>query len=70
VTNKYGNSQIPKVDISLLFEELAFGLDDQQYRALIMVIDLFHSNLKKQKVRHIFILVHTHVKMSYSINSI
>lgn len=34
----------------MLFDELAFGLDDHQYRDAILMIDLFHANLKKQKV--------------------
>jgi vacuolar protein sorting-associated protein 13A/C len=33
----------------MLFDELAFGLDDHQYRDAILMIDLFHANLKKQK---------------------
>jgi vacuolar protein sorting-associated protein 13A/C len=34
----------------MLFDELAFGLDDHQYRDAILMIDLFHANLKKRKV--------------------
>lgn len=33
----------------MFFDELAFGLDDHQYRDTILMIDLFHANLKKQK---------------------
>lgn len=47
--NKKFGGHIPKTDITLLFDEIAFGLDDHQYRDCILVLDLFHSNLKKQK---------------------
>ncbi|KAI9475459.1 MAG: hypothetical protein EXX96DRAFT_266961 [Benjaminiella poitrasii] len=48
INKSYGGS-VPKSDITLLFDELAFGLDDHQYRDAILMIDLFHANLKKQK---------------------
>ncbi|RCH94872.1 hypothetical protein CU097_000818, partial [Rhizopus azygosporus] len=47
--NKKFGGHIPKTDVTLLFDEIAFGLDDHQYRDCILVLDLFHSNLKKQK---------------------
>lgn len=48
--NKNYGADIPKTDVTMLFDELAFGLDDHQYRDAILMIDLFHANLKKQKV--------------------
>jgi vacuolar protein sorting-associated protein 13A/C len=48
--NKNYGGDIPKTDVTMLFDELAFGLDDHQYRDAILMIDLFHANLKKQKV--------------------
>ncbi|KAG0748282.1 hypothetical protein G6F57_007048 [Rhizopus arrhizus] len=47
--NKKFGERIPKTDVTLLFDEIAFGLDDHQYRDCILMLDLFHSNLKKQK---------------------
>ncbi|KAG2213335.1 hypothetical protein INT46_007194 [Mucor plumbeus] len=47
--NKNYGGDIPKTDVTMLFDELAFGLDDHQYRDAILMIDLFHANLKKQK---------------------
>ncbi|GAA5798753.1 hypothetical protein HPULCUR_004159 [Helicostylum pulchrum] len=47
--NKEFGRNKPKTDITMIFDELAFGLDDHQYRDVILVIDLFHANLKKQK---------------------
>ncbi|CAO0798122.1 unnamed protein product [Mucor circinelloides] len=47
--NKSYGADIPKTDVTMLFDELAFGLDDHQYRDAILMIDLFHANLKKQK---------------------
>ncbi|KAI8363865.1 hypothetical protein EDC96DRAFT_608831 [Choanephora cucurbitarum] len=47
--NKNFGNEVPKTDVTLLFDELAFGLDDHQYRDAILMIDLFHANLKKRK---------------------
>lgn len=38
------------MDATLLFDELAFAIDNEQYNDAILMIDLFHSYLKKQKV--------------------
>ncbi|RCI05461.1 hypothetical protein CU098_001873, partial [Rhizopus stolonifer] len=43
----------PKIDASLLFDELSFTVDNEQYRDTILMIDLFHSYLKKQKYKHL-----------------
>lgn len=48
--NKVCDNVKSKLDVALKFDELAFGLDDHQYRDAILMIDLFHANLKKQKV--------------------
>jgi vacuolar protein sorting-associated protein 13A/C len=45
--------ETPKIDASLLFDELSFAVDNEQYRDTILMIDLFHSYLKKQKVAEI-----------------
>ncbi|ORX52050.1 hypothetical protein DM01DRAFT_1408497 [Hesseltinella vesiculosa] len=47
--NKAYDQNEAKVDATLLFEELAFGLDDEQYRDALLLVDLFHANLKKQE---------------------
>lgn len=36
------NSDTPKMDAQLLFDSLGFALDDEQYRDIISVTDLFH----------------------------
>ncbi|KAI8340848.1 hypothetical protein BC941DRAFT_227149 [Chlamydoabsidia padenii] len=46
--NKSYGKDNAKIDTTLLFDELAFGLDDEQYRDALLLVDLFHSNLKKQ----------------------
>ncbi|KAI7902142.1 uncharacterized protein BX663DRAFT_436105 [Cokeromyces recurvatus] len=43
----------PKIDAALLFDELSFTVDNEQYRDTILMIDLFHSYLKKQKYKHL-----------------
>ncbi|CAO3651068.1 unnamed protein product [Cunninghamella blakesleeana] len=47
--NKSFGNKVPKVDATLLFDELAFAIDNEQYSDAILMIDLFHSYLKKQK---------------------
>ncbi|SAL98237.1 hypothetical protein [Absidia glauca] len=44
----YGQDK-PNYDVTLLFDELGFCLDDEQYRDALSLVDLFHSNLKKQE---------------------
>ncbi|KAI8385604.1 hypothetical protein BD560DRAFT_383802 [Blakeslea trispora] len=50
--NNFGGTT-PKVEASLLFDELSFTVDNEQYRDTILMIDLFHSYLKKQKYKHL-----------------
>lgn len=50
--NKIYGPEVAKTDVTLLFEELGIGLDDHQYRDAILLVDLFHDNLKKQKVSY------------------
>ncbi|KAI7863658.1 hypothetical protein BDF14DRAFT_1733660 [Spinellus fusiger] len=47
--NKKFGGDVPKMDATLLFDELSFVVDDEQYRDAILMVDLFHSYLKKQK---------------------
>ncbi|KAI9491569.1 hypothetical protein BDB00DRAFT_766791 [Zychaea mexicana] len=47
--NKQFGKDVAKTDVTLLFEELGICLDDHQYRDAILLVDLFHANLKKQK---------------------
>lgn len=47
--NKSFGGEIPKIDATLLFDELSFIIDDEQYRDAVLMIDLFHSYLKKKK---------------------
>ncbi|CAO3579446.1 unnamed protein product [Absidia cylindrospora] len=47
--NKVYDEKVAQVDTTLLFEELAFGLDNEQYRDALLLVDLLHSNLKKQQ---------------------
>ncbi|KAL9537779.1 hypothetical protein MBANPS3_011470 [Mucor bainieri] len=45
--------ETPKIDANLLFDELSFAVDNEQYRDTILMIDLFHSYLKKQKYKQL-----------------
>ncbi|KAI8644804.1 hypothetical protein BD408DRAFT_104972 [Parasitella parasitica] len=48
---KHFGGDVPKIDANLLFDELSFAVDNEQYRDTILMIDLFHSYLKKQKYK-------------------
>jgi vacuolar protein sorting-associated protein 13A/C len=51
--HKNFGGNVPKIDASLLFDELSFTVDNEQYRDTILMIDLFHSYLKKQKYKEL-----------------
>lgn len=51
VMRKKMTSEIPKMDAQLLFEELGFALDDEQYRDVISVADLFHFYTRQSQYR-------------------
>ncbi|KAI9279983.1 hypothetical protein BY458DRAFT_470198 [Sporodiniella umbellata] len=38
----------PQTQATLSFDEIAFGLDENQYRDCILMLDLFQANIKKQ----------------------
>ena len=44
-------SEIPKMDAQLLFDQLGFTLDDEQYRDVISVADLFHFYTRQAQYR-------------------
>lgn len=50
------DSHIPRFDIQLLFEEIGVGLDDNQYRDVISLVDMYHVYLRKRQVRVILLL--------------
>ncbi|KAI9289370.1 hypothetical protein BC943DRAFT_349025 [Umbelopsis sp. AD052] len=50
VNKQYGGST-PKFDVNMLFEELGFILDEEQYQDAILTVDLFHTYLKRQQYR-------------------
>lgn len=49
ISKQYGGST-PKFDVNMLFEELGFILDEEQYQDAILTVDLFHTYLKRQQV--------------------
>ncbi|PWZ02331.1 hypothetical protein BCV70DRAFT_172197 [Testicularia cyperi] len=51
VMRKKMTPEIPKMDAQLLFEELGFALDDEQYRDVISVADLFHFYTRQAQYR-------------------
>ena len=49
--DKTGNYDKPRVKARLLFQELGFILDDEQYRDALMLVDLFHYFLRHQEYK-------------------
>ena len=49
--DKTGNYEKPKVKARLLFQELGFILDDEQYRDALMLVDLFHYFIRHQEYK-------------------
>ncbi|GAB7347666.1 hypothetical protein MBLNU459_g4530t1 [Dothideomycetes sp. NU459] len=49
--DKSGKTDKPKMKARLLFNELGFVLDDDQYRDALMLVDLFHYFIRHQEYR-------------------
>ncbi|KAL4867000.1 hypothetical protein BDV12DRAFT_172003 [Aspergillus spectabilis] len=49
--DKSGTHERPAVNARLLFDEIGFVLDDEQYRDGLMLVDLFHSFIRQQEYR-------------------
>ena len=49
--DKTGKLDRPKIKARLLFQELGFVLDDDQYRDALMMIDLFHYFIRHQEYK-------------------
>ena len=49
--DKTGKLDKPKVRARLLFQELGFVIDDEQYRDALMLVDLFHYFIRHQEYK-------------------
>ncbi|MCJ1232023.1 hypothetical protein MMC12_008704, partial [Toensbergia leucococca] len=49
--DKTGKTEKPKIKARLLFNELGFVLDDEQYRDALMMADLFHYFIRHQEYK-------------------
>ncbi|KAL3479124.1 hypothetical protein BJX99DRAFT_255899 [Aspergillus californicus] len=49
--DKSGKHDRPAVNARLLFDEIGFVLDDEQYRDGLMLVDLFHCFIRQQEYR-------------------
>ena len=49
--DKTGKSDRPKIKAKLLFDELGFVIDDDQYRDALMLVDLFHYFMRHQEYK-------------------
>ncbi|KAL5336775.1 hypothetical protein BJX70DRAFT_400270 [Aspergillus crustosus] len=51
--DKTGTHERPAVNARLLFDEIGFVLDDEQYRDGLMLVDLFHCFIRQQEYRRL-----------------
>ena len=49
--DKTGKIEKPKIKARLLFNELGFVIDDEQYRDALMMVDLFHYFIRHQEYK-------------------
>lgn len=49
--NKKVDSTTPKTDAELLFQELGFVIDADQYRDVLSMVDLFHFYIRQREYR-------------------
>lgn len=49
--DKSGKTEVPKVKARLLFQELGFILDEDQYRDALMLVDLMHYFVRHQEYK-------------------
>ncbi|KEF54971.1 uncharacterized protein A1O9_08623 [Exophiala aquamarina CBS 119918] len=49
--DKSGKAEIPKIKARLLFQELGFILDEDQYRDALMLVDLMHYFVRHQEYK-------------------
>ncbi|KIM48205.1 hypothetical protein M413DRAFT_439924 [Hebeloma cylindrosporum] len=49
IVNHRMDVHIPRFDVQLLFEEIGVGLDDNQYRDVISLVDMYHVYLRKRQ---------------------
>jgi len=49
--NKTNNNDRPRMKSQLLFDEIGFVLDEDQYRDLLMMVDLFHFYIRHQQYK-------------------
>ncbi|QRV76706.1 vacuolar protein sorting-associated protein 13 [Ceratobasidium sp. AG-Ba] len=51
IMNPKLDSETPKTDVQLLFDEIGFTIDDHQYRDAISMVDMYHFYLRQQQYR-------------------
>ncbi|KAM0749832.1 hypothetical protein T439DRAFT_348604 [Meredithblackwellia eburnea MCA 4105] len=51
ILNKKVDGETPKMDVELLFQELGFALDADQYRDALSMVDLFHFYTRQREYR-------------------
>ena len=57
--NKQYGGPTPKFDVNMLFEELGFVLNEEQYGDTILTVDQFHAALKRQQVDNLNMYIYS-----------
>lgn len=50
MNHKFDN-HTPQFDVQLLFDEIAVALDDNQYRDVISLLDMYHVYIRQHQVK-------------------
>lgn len=51
MNHKFDNST-PRFDVQLLFDEIGVALDDNQYRDVISLLDMYHVYIRQHQVSY------------------
>jgi hypothetical protein len=56
VNHKF-NEEIPRYDVQLLFDEIGIVLDDNQYRDVISLVDMYRVYMRQHQVGSLMMVV-------------
>lgn len=65
--NRKADKTTPRFDTQLIFEEIGIALDNNQYRDIISLLDMYHVYLRQRQVsvsRYILIKTHLYFEVS------
>jgi hypothetical protein len=57
--NHHFNEEIPRYDVQLLFNEIGIVLDDNQYRDVISLVDMYRVYMRQHQVGSLMMVIPT-----------